>query len=69
MQAQVMREADHRERRRLVGAVGAEELQVGPEGRPVEERRDGELADDDGEGQEGAGQDRDQDVRQDDPRP
>ena len=59
-------EGDHRERRRLVGAVGAEHLQVGAEGRAVEQRRHGELADDDGEGEEGAGEDRDQHVRQDD---
>ena len=59
-------EGDDRERRRLVGAVGADDLQVGPEGRPVEQARHGELADDDGEGQEGAGQHRDQHVGQDD---
>ena len=47
-------EGDDRERRRLVGAVGADQLQVGAEGRPVEQARHGELADDDGEGQERA---------------
>ena len=56
------REGDHRERSRLVGAVGAEDLEVGAEGRAVEERGHGELADDDGEGEEGAGEDGDEDV-------
>ena len=52
MQAQVIDEGDDRERRRLVGAVGADELQVRPEGRPVEQARHRELADHDGEGEE-----------------
>ena len=54
------------ERRRLIGAVGADVLQIGAEGRPVEQARHGELADHDGEGQEGAGQHGDQHVGQDD---
>ncbi len=54
MQAQVTQEGDDRQRRRLVGAVGADQLQVGTEGRPVEQARHGELADHDGEGQERA---------------
>ena len=54
MQAQVMAKAMIGERRRLIGAVGADELQIGAEGRPVEQARHGELADDDGEGQERA---------------
>ena len=53
------------ERRGLVGAVGADVLHVDAEGRPVEQARDGELADDDGEGEEGAGQHRDDDVGED----
>ena len=59
-------EGDDRQRRRLVGAVGADVLQVGTEGRPVEQARHGELADDDGEGQERAGEHRDAHVGQDD---
>ena len=59
-------ESDDRERRRLIGAVGADELQVRPEGRPVEQARHGELADHDGEGEKRAAEDRDADVRQDD---
>ena len=59
-------EGDDGERRRLVGAVGADVLQVGAEGRPVEQARHGELADHDGEGQEGAGQHGDQHIGQDD---
>ena len=61
------REGDHREGGGLVGAVGAEHLQVGAEGRAVEERGHGELADDDGEGEEGAGENGDQHVGQDHP--
>ena len=52
MHAQVMAKAMIGERRGLVGAVGADELQVGAEGRTVEKARDRELADDDREGQE-----------------
>ena len=58
-------EGDDGERRRLVGAVGADQLQIGAEGRPVEQARHGELADDDGEGEEGAAQHGDADVRED----
>ena len=61
-------EGDDGECCRLIGAVGADVLQVGAEGRPVEQARHGELADDDGEGQERARQHRDQHVRQDDAR-
>ena len=50
-----------------IGAVGADVLHVEAEDRPVEEARDGELADDDGEGQEGAREHRDDDVGEDDP--
>ena len=60
-------EGDDRERRRLVGAVGADELQVRTEGRPVQQARHGELADDDGEGQERAAQDGDPHIGEDDP--
>ena len=65
MQAQVTSEGDDRQRRRLVGAVGADELQVGAEGRPVQQARHGELADHDGEGEEGAAEHRRPDVGQD----
>src|SRR4030095_554153 len=47
-------EGDDGERRRLVGAVGADQLQVGAEGRTVEQTRHRELADDDREGEKGA---------------
>ena len=53
--------------RRLVGLrLRPSSVQVGPERRPGQEARDGELADDDGEGQERAAQERDAEVRQDD---
>src|SRR5579862_7854941 len=46
-------EGDDRQRRRLIGAVGADQLQIGPECGAVEQTGEGEFADDDGEGQEG----------------
>src|SRR3954469_1333250 len=58
-------EGDDGKRCRLIGAVGPDVLQIGPEGRPVERARHGELADDDGEGEEGARQHGDQHVGQD----
>src|SRR5215472_16221018 len=47
-------EGEHGQGRGFVGAVGAEELHVWAEGLAVQEARDGELADDDGEGEERA---------------
>ena len=61
-------ESDDGERRRLVGAVGADILQIGAEGRTVEQARHGELADDDREGEERAGEHGDQHIGQNDPR-
>src|SRR5215217_612999 len=52
---------------RLIGPVRADQLEVGAEGRAVEEARQGELADDDREGEECATEERRPDVRQDDP--
>ena len=60
-------EADERDGGRLVGLVRAEQRQVRAERRAGQERRDRELADDDREGQEGAAQERDPQVREDDP--
>ena len=58
-------EGDDRQRRRLIGAVGADQLQIGAEGRAVQQARHGELADDDGEGQECAAQHRDAHIGED----
>src|SRR5690606_19644645 len=60
-------EGDDRERGRLIGGIGADELHVGAEGRPVEEARNDEFAHHDGKGQEGARQHGNEDVGQDDP--
>src|SRR5260221_9930352 len=49
-------EGDDGESRRFVGAVGADELQIRAESRPIEQARHGEFADDYGEGEEGAAQ-------------
>lgn len=51
---------------RFIGAVGAQELHVGAESRAIEQGRHGELADDDGKGQEGAREHGDEHVRQND---
>ena len=59
------RETDDRQRRRLVGAVRADQLQVRAERRAVQQARHRELADDDGEGQERAAQHRHPHVGQD----
>src|SRR3569623_396757 len=58
-------EGDDCQRRGLIGPVGADQLQIGTEGRPVQKAGHGELADDDREGQERTGEDRDPDVRED----
>src|SRR5690349_15376746 len=60
-------EADQRDRRRLVGLVLAEVRQIRPERLLADhEARDRVLADDDRERQEGAREERDPEVRQDD---
>ncbi|MPM10106.1 hypothetical protein SDC9_56430 [bioreactor metagenome] len=60
-------EGDGRQREGLVGAVGAHQLQIGAEGRPVEQGRHGEFAHHDGEGHEGAREDGDENIGQDHP--
>ncbi len=60
-------ESDDRQCCRLIGPVGADDLQIGTEAGPVQQRGDDELADHDRKGQESSGKDRDENVRQDDP--